>query len=165
MFAMSKQSSAPSSDSFSAAFARVSRSVRSRSKSTRASQSTAMVPYVCSPIRSALSDELAHNLRDRLRRRHGDVLERRGERHRNVQRAEPPHRRVEMVEGALRDHRGELGRHAVALVTLVDNDRASRLLNRADERLLVERRGGAWIDDLRRYAVRLEQLGSRERDL
>src|SRR5438128_7535709 len=131
MFAMSKQSSAPSSDSFSAAFARARRSARRRSKSTRASQSTAMVPYVRSPIRSALSDELARNLRDRLRRCDGDVLERRRERHRNVQRAEPPHRRVEVIEGALRDHGGELSRDAVTPVTLVDDDRASRLLDRA----------------------------------
>src|SRR5215472_2621944 len=43
---MSKQSSAPNSDSASRAFARARRSCRRRSKSIRCSQSTAMVPCV-----------------------------------------------------------------------------------------------------------------------
>ena len=51
---MSKQSSAPSSDSASSDEIRASRSSRSRSKRTRSSQSTAIVPYVCSAISATL---------------------------------------------------------------------------------------------------------------
>ena len=50
MFAMSKHSSAPSEESASSPPIRASRSSRSRSKRIRSSQSTAIVPYVCSPI-------------------------------------------------------------------------------------------------------------------
>src|SRR5919204_1063890 len=52
MFAMSKQSRAPICDSSSSDDTRASRSSRRRSKRTRSSQSTPIVPYVCSPIAS-----------------------------------------------------------------------------------------------------------------
>ena len=109
---MSKQSSAPSSERSRPACARASRSRRRRSKSTRCSQSTAHRPVAADPHRSPLqlrpqSSRAARATRSG--RRHGLVLERRRERHRHVQRAEPAHRRVEVVEGALGDHRRELG--------------------------------------------------------
>ena len=47
---MSKHSSAPIDDSASSPLIRASRSSRRRSKRTRSSQSTAIVPYVGSPI-------------------------------------------------------------------------------------------------------------------
>src|SRR6188768_2174754 len=50
MFVMSKQSSAPSSDFASSDEIRARRSWRRRSKRTRSSQSTAIVPYVWSAM-------------------------------------------------------------------------------------------------------------------
>src|SRR3954462_2867988 len=129
MLFMSKHRSAPRSDALRNCFARASRSVRSRSMSTRCSQSTDIVPYVRTAMRvSLLSDQRARGLRDELGCGNGDVLERRRERDGDVQRAEPLDRRVERPERLDGDARGDLGGDAVALVTLVDDDRAPGLL-------------------------------------
>jgi hypothetical protein len=50
---MSKHSSAPTSDASSSALMRARRSSRRRSKRIRSSQSTLIVPYVCSPMSSS----------------------------------------------------------------------------------------------------------------
>jgi len=57
-----------------------------------------------------------------------------------------------------------LGRHAVALVALVHHDRARGLPGGLDQRLLVERPGRAWIDDLGAEADVLEHFGGAEGD-
>ena len=68
-------------------------------------------------------------------------------------------RRVQVVERALGDDRGDLGGDAVALVALVHHDGARGLLGRVDQRLLVERPRRPRVDHLRADAALLQHLG------
>src|SRR5215475_4809559 len=52
------------------------------------------------------------------------IFELRRERNRHVHRAQPGNRRVEVVEGALRDNLPEFRGHAVPTVTLIHHDAA-----------------------------------------
>src|SRR6267142_4189816 len=79
------------------------------------------------PKASRFPAERLRRLEDHLLRRHREVLEYRRERHRHVHGPDPLDRRVEVIEGPLRDHRRELGGDAVALVALVDHDRSRGL--------------------------------------
>src|SRR2546427_2578860 len=113
---------------------------------------------------SDLPAERLRRLEDHLLGGHGEVFEHRRERHGHVHGADALDRRVEVIEGAFRDHRGDLGGNAVALVALVHHDGARGLLGRLDQRLLVERPGRARVDHLGAEADFLEQLGGAERD-
>ena len=80
-------------------------------------------------IRRSLQSARAAS-KTRLLRRHRQVLQDRRERHRHVHGAHALDRRVEVVEGPVRDHRGDLGGDAVALVALVHHEGARGLLGR-----------------------------------
>src|SRR5215470_6132120 len=144
---MSKQSSAPISDFSSSALARSSRSLRSRSKLMRSSQSTAIVPYVFRPTtslhykfqdcriaewqdweipksilpscnsailqftiayipfcHSRSRTQFLRDPHDVLLARDRRIFQLRRKRNGHVHRAQPGNRRVEVVEGALRDN-------------------------------------------------------------
>src|SRR5678816_186371 len=103
---MSKHRTAPSSDFCKSSLIRASRSRRSRSKSIRCSQSTAIVPYVLI-AKEVSSSAFAHLTRERDHvafTRNRRILERRRERYRHVLRPHAPHRAVEVVERLLLDH-------------------------------------------------------------
>src|SRR5947208_4101568 len=129
-----------------------------------ASSSAGMMTLAGIATGSRLPAERLRGLEDGLLRRHGEVLEHRRERHRHVHRADAPDRRVEVIEGALGDHRRDLGGDAVALVALVHHEGARGLLGRLDQRRLVERPGRARVDHLGADAGLLEQLGGAEGD-
>src|SRR5205823_7978346 len=129
-----------------------------------ASSSAGMMTLAGIATGSRLPAERLRDLEDGLLRRHGEVLEHRRERHRHVHGADAPHRRVEVIEGALGDHRRDLGGDAVALVALVHDEGARGLLGRLDQRRLVERPGRARVDHLGADAGVLEQLGGAEGD-
>src|SRR5215471_4672056 len=102
---MSKQSRAPTSDFWSNAFALSSRSRRRRSKSTRFSQSTAIVPYVGRAIVASLislpaAAEFHCCLEDGLFGRYSYVLQRWRKGNWHVQRPHPLNGRVQTVECA-----------------------------------------------------------------
>src|SRR2546423_3819051 len=113
-----------------------------------ASSSAGMMTLAGIATGSRLPAERLRGLEDGLLRRHGEVLEHRRERHRHVHRADAPDRRVEVIEGALGDHRRDLGGDAVALVALVHHEGARGLLGRLDQRRLVERPGRARVGHL-----------------
>src|SRR2546425_7140184 len=100
---------------------------------------------------SCLSAERFGGFEDGLLRRHREVLEHGRERHRHVHGPDALDRRVEVIEGAVGDHRRDLGGGAVALVALVDHDGPRRLLGRIDQRLLVQGKGPARGDHLGAY--------------
>src|SRR6266851_2942921 len=149
MLFMSKHRSAPSSDWASSAPARSRRALRRRSKLTRSSQSTAIRPKVLSVISVPLSNQYTSELDDLRRRWHSEVLERGRERDWHVHCAHSFDRGVELIEGAVRDHRSDLGGHAVALIALVDHDGVTRLHRRAHERIHIERDRRPRVDHLR----------------
>src|SRR3984885_6945587 len=104
-------------------------------------------------------------LRDNFWRGHGKILKRRRKRHRHVHRADPPHRRIEIVERLLIDAARDLRCHSKALMALVDDDRSARLSHRSQDRLLVQRHDGSRIDHLGADAVLIERLGRLPGDL
>src|ERR1700686_861291 len=140
---MSKHSSAPNSDLTRSSLARASRSRRRRSKSTRFSQSTAIVPYVgraitllliACPLRHSLpagrrrylaralpAAESAGGLKHGLLGRHGYIFQRRRERNWNMHRAHAFDRSIQIVECAGGDHRRKFSGDAIAFVTFVEN--------------------------------------------
>ena len=83
----------------------------------------------------------------RLRRRHGQVFERRREGNGHIHRAHALDRRIQIIERAIGDHRGDLGRHAISFVAFVNDDGAAGFLGRFDQRLFVERKRRARVDD------------------
>jgi hypothetical protein len=95
--------------------------------------------------------------------RHAPLLELGRERQRREARADALDRRVQVVEGAVLDHGGELGAVATARDRLVGGDGAGRLLHGLDDRLLVERLQRARIDHLDGDAVLLGVLGRLQR--
>ena len=75
-----------------------------------------------------------------------EVLERRREGHRRVRRGDLLDRRLQRTEGLLGDEPGDVGGHAAARMRLVDDDQPAGLLDRLEDGLGVERRGGARVD-------------------
>src|SRR6516162_9846226 len=126
---MSKQSRAPTSDFWSNAFALSSRWRRRRSKSTRFSQSTAIVPYVgratvTSLISLPAAAEFHRRLKDGLFGRYSHVFQRWRKGNRHVHRAYPLNGRVETVECAARDDRRNFSGYTIPLVAFVEHDDA-----------------------------------------
>src|SRR5215469_7158810 len=150
---MSKQSSAPNSDLASRAFARSRRSRRRRSKSTRCSQSTAIVPVVLSATASLLflsslgeSAKFLRRLKHRLLGGYGGIFERRRKWYGNVHGSHPFDGPIQVVECAFRNHGGNLSRDPVAAVAFIDYDCPRSLLRRFHQGLLVERPGRPGIN-------------------
>ena len=79
---------------------------------------------------------------------------------RHVQRAHPFYRRVEIIEGAIGDDRGDLCRDTVALIAFVDDDRPAGFFGRFDADLFALSRGTVVlnIDDLGADAARLQRI-------
>ncbi len=75
-------------------------------------------------------------------------LERRTERHRRPWRRHPPDARVQVFQGFLRDHGGDLGPEPEGLDRIVGDDEPVRLRHRGQDRLPVERRQRSQVDDL-----------------
>ena len=73
-------------------------------------------------------------------------------------RGDAPHRRVEPLEAALVDSRGDLASESAGTCVLVDDQRAIGLLHRGDDRVVVERAERPQVDDLDRQPVFLLQL-------
>jgi hypothetical protein len=88
-----------------------------------------------------------------------EILERRRERHRRVRRGDHLDRRLQCVEGVLGDKSGDVGRHVAARVRLVDDHQPAGLLDRLEDGVAVERRGGARIDHGAGDAGLLEVVG------
>ena len=161
---MSKHRSAPSSERSRCSVARARRSRRSRSKSVRCSQSTAIVPYermatvnpsrrgaraVCATV-SAVGTVTSSSAGENGTGTSSAPIRFTGA--------------SSDIERTVGDHGGDLRRHPVALVPLVDDDRAPRLLGGAHDRVLVEReivRGSITSAEMPSL---LEQLRGRERD-
>src|ERR1017187_2257223 len=106
---MSKHNSAPISDFFRRSLAFARRSRRKRSKSTRFSQSTAIVPYVGRAINSPCiqltafsgpATQCAGGFEHGLLGGHGCILQRRREGNWNMHRAHAFDRNVQIVECA-----------------------------------------------------------------
>src|SRR6266581_6397627 len=112
-----------------------------------ASSSAGMMTFV-GITASCFPAEGLRRLEDHLFRGHRQVLEYRRERHRDIHGPDALDRRVEVIKGPLGDHRRELGGHAVALVALVHHNGARGLLDRIDQRLLVQGSGRARVDHL-----------------
>src|SRR5947207_518057 len=91
------------------------------------------------------------------------IFQRRREGNGHVGRGQPHDGRVEMLEGLLRDHCRDLRPDPQEPVRLVQNECARRLLDRAQDRLFVQRIDGAEVDDLRRDAALRERFRGLER--
>ena len=102
--------------------------------------------------------------------RHRPLLHRRRERERRELGADTLDRRVQVVEGAVLDDRRQLRPEAAARDRLVGGDAAIRLLDRGDDRLLVERLQGARVEhldgdpELLGLVGRLQRLGHHPAD-
>ena len=92
--------------------------------------------------------DLADGVRDLVGRRNVGVLQDRAERHRRVRRRDHPRRRLQVRESLLRDTRDDVAGHAAPGAGLVDDDEAPGVLDALEDRVLVQRRGRAGIDDL-----------------
>ena len=88
-------------------------------------------------------------------------LERRRIRHRRVLRRDAHDGRVEILERVLGNDRRQLAADAAGAARLVQQQRAARLRHRRQDRLAIERREAAQIDDFRVHAVGLELLSRR----
>src|SRR5262249_11130388 len=97
---------------------------------------------------TATSGKGLHGLDDLLDARRVRRLERGRERNRRGRRGDAPDGGVQRVERLLGDDRGDLRRNAALRRALVDHDERTRLLDRRDDRLDVERRERARIDYL-----------------
>src|SRR5438270_4232937 len=94
------------------------------------------------------------------RARHEELLLRTVEWHRrHIWPRDAEDRAVEILERVLRDDRGDLGAEPASEVVLVHHHRLARLAHRREDRVAVERREGAEIDDLDAHAVGLELGG------
>ena len=82
-----------------------------------------------------------------------------------VEAADPENRRLEGVEALLGDPGRDLGAHAEVGVRLVGDDDATGLADRLEDRLHVERREGAQVDDLDAPALLRRRLGGGEAGL
>ena len=60
----------------------------------------------------------------------------------------PLDRRLQRRESLVGDERGDVGRHAAARCRLVDDDEPAGALDAFQDRVLVERRGRARVDQL-----------------
>src|SRR5919197_5300413 len=102
--------------------------------------------------RTGPGESSTHRLSDRLEHvvgvRDDVVLHHRRERERRELRAYPLDGRVEPVECLFLDDGGNLGAEAHPRDRLVRDDAAIRLLDRVNERLLVERLAGPRVEDL-----------------
>src|SRR3990170_707280 len=107
--------------------------------------------------------ELVHGIEDVGYLRQVRVLEGGGEGDRHVRRRQAHDRRVEVLEGLLGDHRGDLGADAEEPVTLVQHEGAAGLRHRLEHGLRVERLDRAQVHDLGRDALRREHLRGLER--
>src|SRR5215472_17004409 len=93
--------------------------------------------------------QVLQDLRDLLRRRHEELLHRRGVWHRwHVEPTQPLDRRVEPAPRLVGDERCHFGANGDAEVVLVEDEAFARLARGRDDRLLVERVHGAQVDDL-----------------
>src|SRR3954470_8574618 len=99
-------------------------------------------------LRHRRSRSLADRRGDPLGRRHVRVLEDRRERHRRVRRRDHPRRRLQLGERLAGDERDDVGGPPAARPGLVDDDEPPGALDALEDRVLVERRGRARIDDL-----------------
>src|SRR5207244_13575524 len=94
------------------------------------------------------ADGLPHRGRDAVRPGHVRVLEAWRERSRRMRRRHHPGRGPERREAVLRDERHDVARKRAARIRLVDGDEAAGPFHRLVDRLLVERRRRARVDDL-----------------
>src|ERR687891_2396955 len=115
---------------------------------------TSIEPFL---VREELTASLPHVLD---LRQHG-TLERRAERDRHVRRGHAHHRAVEILEGLLRDQRGDLGRHATGAGGLLDEHHLARLAHAGEHRVAVVGVERAQVEHLDPGAV--EVLGRLER--
>ena len=90
--------------------------------------------------------DLAHRGRHPGRVRHVKPFQLGRVRHRRVRRRDLQHRRVQPVEAARGDQPGDVGGHAATRAGFVHDHHAAALAHRVQDRLLVERRGGARIE-------------------
>src|SRR6202171_2870521 len=110
-----------------------------------------------------LSDHGADELLDVLAGGDRCLFERQAVRHRHLRAAQAPHRRVQVVEAALRHAGRDLGRHTVGRPALLDHHAAACLADRVHDRLPVDRSYGAQVDDLSVHVLFLQLLGGFER--
>ena len=66
-----------------------------------------------------------------------------------MHRADPLHGRLQIEECALGNYRGDFRRHSISSVSFIDHDHARGLLSGFDQRLLVKRPHGPWVDHFR----------------
>ena len=107
----------------------------------------------------------ARRVRHGLLGGNGHIFERRRERNGNVHRAHALHRRFQIEERVLLDHRRDLGRDAIASVAFVDHDHARGLLRRLNQRLFIQRPQRARIHHFGADAAFFEQTRRAQRHL
>src|SRR6478752_6551398 len=113
---------------------------RIRSVTWRGAVSSVVVMGSAAPVGHGLD-----RVDDVLRLRDVQLLERTGERHRHVRRADHLDRRLQVAE-RLRAHLGaDVGGHVAARAGLVDDDQPAGLLDRFQDGVQVQRAGGAWV--------------------
>src|SRR5439155_3966776 len=105
-----------------------------------------------------LAHRSPHEALDVLRGRDRRLLQRKAVRHRNLRAAEAQDGRVQVVEAALLDARGELGGGAVGRPALFDHHRTRRALNRLDDRIPVDGLNGAQVDAIGVYVFLLHLI-------
>src|SRR5579862_6465643 len=126
------------------------------------------IGILCFPLVVRAGSAIGHGFgrRDHIRDlRQRQTLEIGGVGQRHVLAADPRHRRIEPIEGALHDLRRDLRADAREGPTLLDRDDAVGLLDGGEDGLDVERPDGAKVDHFRRDALARERLSSPERNL
>src|SRR5215211_1206928 len=110
---------------------------------------------------SLVGEELTACLLDVVDLWENRPFERRAERDRHVRRGDAHHRAVEVLEGLLRDQRGDLGRNSARARRLLNEHHLAGLAHAGQHGVAVVRAERAEIEDLDRRAVQV--LGRLER--
>src|SRR3954447_24654121 len=110
---------------------------------------------VTSTVPVSVGEELTARLLDVVDLREHGLLERGGERDRDIGRAHAHHGAVEVLPPALRDQRRHLRAGGAHRVCLVDDDHLRGLAHGGEDRVLVERDERAQVEHLDRGAVEI----------
>src|SRR5688572_16383658 len=119
----------------------------------------AQLPMLLRRLLGAVVERAAHRRLDLGDAWDIEILERRRERHRRVRSGHELDRRLQRAERLLRDQAGNVRRHAAARMCLVDHNEPPGLFHRLQDRVGVERRRRARVDDRAGNTLLLQIVG------